>query len=463
MDGTGRRFQGLSGWLLLLLLAWAGGAAASEAPGLLVTVGEVTSSSAVVWVRGSGPGNIRITYGAEGTPPVTRVVPLDASADFTAKIPLGPLTPATRYRYRLIQGRTVEGEFLTAPPAGEMKPVSFLWSGDLGSRNRCRHLKEGYPIFQAMARLRPDFFLFVGDTIYADHRCAGPDRVPGYDFAAKTLNEYRAKHRYNRSDPAVQAFFRATSVYAIWDDHEVRNDFAGSIDPLMPLGRRAFLDYWPILPPAEEAGRLYRKVRWGKLVELFILDTRQYRSPNAETDGPSKTMLGPAQRRWLVEGVAGSAAAWKVVVSSVSLSIPTGRDARDSWTNANLLGIPEPGAGFAAERTAILKAFHERKVKNLLWVVADVHHAELIRHAPWPGFAFHELVAGPLSAVPGRPRPLDQGLQPSSLFAHGGEETFGSVAVDPTGLTVTFYDRSGQALFSRKLPAESLDVSLPFP
>ncbi len=460
----------MRGWLPLLLLAWAGVAAAAEAPGPLVTVGEVTETSAVLWVRGDGPGTVRIEYGTAGAPRAARAAPLDASADFTAKIPLKPLAPATRYRYRLTHGTgepldrgTVEGEFVTAPSAGEARPVTFLWSGDLGSRNRCRHAEEGYPIFRAMARIRPDFFLFVGDTIYADHRCAGPDMVPGYDFAAKTLGEYRAKHRYNRADPAVQAFFRATSVYAIWDDHEVRNDFAGSIDPLMPLGRQAFLDYWPILPPAEEAGRLYRRVRWGKLVEIFFLDTRQYRSPNAEADGPAKTMLGPAQRRWLIEGVAGSTATWKVIVSSVSLSIPTGRDARDSWTSANLLGIPEPGAGFAAERTAILKALCERRVKNLVWVVADVHHAEMIRHAPWSDFTFHELAAGPLSAAPGRPRPLDRGLHPVSLFAHGGEETFGGVAADPTGITVTFYNRTGRAIFSRTLPAEPLDVSPAFP
>ena len=64
-------------------------------------------------------------------------------------------------------------------------------------------------------------------------------------------------------------------MYAIWDDHEVKNDFAGPSEPLMPVGRQAFLDYWPIPPPPDEPTRLYRKVRWGKLLEVFILDTRQ--------------------------------------------------------------------------------------------------------------------------------------------------------------------------------------------
>ena len=111
------------------------------------------------------------------------------------------------------------------------------------------------------------------------------------DFRARNLRGFRAKHQYNRADPAFAAFLRTTSVYAIWDDHEVVNDFAGPSEPLMPVGRQAFLEYWPIEPPAGDRTRLYRRARWGRLVDLFILDTRQYRSPNTMSDGPDKTML----------------------------------------------------------------------------------------------------------------------------------------------------------------------------
>jgi len=125
-------------------------------------------------------------------------------------------------------------------------------------------------------------------------------------FIARTLPQYHAKHRYNRADGAVQEYFRRTPVFAIWDDHEVRDNFAGPGEPLMEPGRRAFIDYFPIRPPREEPGRLYRQFRWGALLEVFILDTRQYRSPNAAEDGPGKTMLGATQRRWLVDAVAAS-------------------------------------------------------------------------------------------------------------------------------------------------------------
>lgn len=438
---------------LLLLLLWPVAAASP----LLVTVGEVTEESVVIWGRGFEAGPLTVDARPEGQgATVTASTPLSPERDFTGTLFLTNLLPATRYLYRLRHGGVeATGAFITAPRRTDSRPVSFLWSGDLGGGSHCRHVRDGYPVFRAMKARKPDFFLFVGDTIYADHHCGGRNRVPGYDFVATTLEEFRKKHRYNRADPHVQAYFRTTSVYAIWDDHEVRNDFAGPTEPLMPVGRQAFFDYWPVRPPAEEPGRLYRRVRWGKLLDLFILDTRQYRSDNRQPDGPGKTMLGPAQRRWLVEGVTGSEAVWKVVVSSVPLAVPTGRTARDSWSNATVWGVPgENATGFATERDAILQTFRTRKVKSLIWITADVHHAEVIRHQPWPDFSFHEFIAGPLSASRGRPRPLDMALNPRSLFGLGDVDNFGEVTIDPGSLTVRIFDAVGTLRFEHRITPE---------
>ena len=418
----------------------------------------MTDTSAVVWARGFREEPLTVEYApATGGARAGASVVLSRQADLTGKVFLRGLSPATRYAYRVQHGgETVEGSFVTAPASAEGRPVGFVWSGDLGGGRLCRHIENGYPIFGPMARLKPDFFLFVGDTIYADLRCGGPEWVPGYDFVAGTLDEFRDKHRYNRGDPGVQDFFRATAVYAIWDDHEVKNDFSGPSEPLMPVGRQAFIEYWPIRPPPEDPTRLYRQFRWGKLLDVFILDTRQYRSPNRAPDGPEKTMLGPAQRRWLIDGVSASTATWKAVVSSVPLSVPTGRsDAHDSWSNADRLGFPEEnGTGFALERDLILRALRDRKVKNLFWLTADVHHAEVIRHRPGPDFALYEFIAGPLAATRGRPRPLDMGLNPFSLYGLGDIDNFGEVRVDQQGLTVRIVDVTGKVRFSRTIGPE---------
>ena len=436
----------------LLVLVTATTTAHGADPALLVTVGEVTDTFAVLWARAPATGRVAVRYApsADAGSAEPRLVEGEAepARDQTVKLRLDSLRAGTRYRYTVSQGTVaVEGEFASAPAPGSAAPVRLSWSGDLGSRAHCRHVTAGYPIFHALARHRPDFFLFVGDTIYADQICAGPDRKPGSDFRASSLEEFRAKHRYNRADPGVQAFFRQTAVYGIWDDHDVRNDFAGPSEPLMPVGRQAFLDYFPIVPPAEEPGRLYRRVRWGRVLEVFILDTRQYRSRNTDLDGPDKTMLGAEQKRWLLAAVTGSSATWKVVVTSVSLSIPTGRPARDSWTSANFFGFPEPGAGFATERDAVLEAFRSAGVRNLVFLTADTHHAEILRHEPTAAWSFHEFSAGPLAAFYGLSRPVDQGLNPHTLFALGGIENFGVVDADADTLTVRIIDVNGTVRF----------------
>lgn len=420
--------------------------------------GEITPASAVVWVRGLREEDVTVEVSPAGGAPAASVrARATAGTDLAVKAVFANLSPATRYLYRARQGDDrAAGEFTTAPAPDDRARVIFLWSGDLGGGGFCRPREGGYRIFDVMTRRSADFFLFVGDTIYADVACDKPGTVPQGETRATTLSQFHARYRYNREDPAFQRLLARTSTYAIWDDHEVRNDFSGPTEPLMPAGRQAFIDYWPLMPPADDPTRLYRRARWGRLLEVFILDTRQYRSPNADRDGPAKTMLGPAQRRWLIDAVAASPAVWKVVVSSVSLSVPTGRTARrDSWTGVGVFGLPTDDAtGFATERDAILKELRAGGVKNLVFAVSDVHHAEMIRHEPQRGFVFHEMIAGPLSAGMGRPRPLDDSLNPRSLFAHGGVYNFGEVTVDGQGLTVRFIDVDGAVMFTHALVPE---------
>jgi alkaline phosphatase D len=441
--------------LSLLTLAVVAQAASATATGLLAAIGDVGPTTAVLWARADRETDVAVTYGPVGNTQKSATLRVSRSAGLTGKLRLDDLKPATRYAYRVRATTEVSGEFVTAPAPDTTARVRLIWSGDLGGGSSCRRVDDGYRIFRAIARQEPDVFLFVGDTIYADHVCGGPGLVPGFDFVATTLAQFRAKHAYNHEDPALVALLARTSVSAIWDDHEVRNDFAGPSEPLMPVGRQAFLEYWPILPVAEEPTRLYRSLRWGRLLEVFILDTRQYRSDNCQPDGPSKTMLGAAQRRWLVETVTASNAVWKVVVSSVPLSVSTGRNCRDSWSNATLWGLPEEnGTGFATERDAILRTFRQHGVKNLLFLTTDVHHAELIRHHPTTDFSFHEFIAGPLSATFGRPRPLDQGLNPRSLFAQGGVNNFGEITIEVPHLTARILDEEGRVLFSHVIGPE---------
>ena len=441
----------MSSALLLLGVAPSGLSPAGPLPslerhGVLVTVAEVASDQATLWVRADGLAPVQLRYGpADGAEAREVEIPIEPERDRTGRVTLERLVPGQRYAYAVRQdnARTL-GSFVTAPLAHADTPVRLVWSGDLGANGYCRDVEDCYRIFRAMARRQPDLFLFIGDTVYADQVCGQRPHVPGADYVASTLTEFHGKHRYNRADPALQEFFRTTGVFTTWDDHEVRNNFAGSTEPLMEVGLRALLDYWPIKGPPEEPRRLYRTLRWGRHVEAFILDTRQYRSANADADGPGKTMLGAAQRAWLLRELAASDATWKLIVTSVPLGMFTGGRYSDSWSSANLFGFQRATpTGFAHERDTILAYIRDHGIRNVVFVAGDVHHAELMRHEPSPGFVVHEFVAGPLAARQGYPRFLDRSLNSRSLGSLGFTPNFGELVIDGSTLHVRVLDASG--------------------
>jgi alkaline phosphatase D len=454
----------MSSALLLLSVAPSGLSPAAPLPsmervGVLVTVAEVATDRATLWVRADTSAPVRVRYGPAHDPDALRhaEMVIDAGRDQTGRAVLDTLTPGTRYAYEVLQEEArVRGTFVTAPLRDTDVPVRFLWSGDLGGNGYCRDVEDGYRIFRAMTRRQADLFLFVGDTVYADQICGVRPHAPGADYVASTLAEFHGKHRYNRADPVLQEFFRTTGVYAIWDDHEVRNNFSGSSEPLMAVGLQALLDYWPIGGPTEEPRRLYRSFRWGRHVETFILDTRQYRSANSDADGPEKSMLGTAQRDWLLRGLAASDATWKLVVTSVPLGMFTGGRHSDSWSSANVFGFARATpTGFAHERDAILAFIRARGLRNVVFVSGDVHHAELLRHEPSPGFTVHEFVAGPLAARQGYPRFLDRSLNSRSLGSLGFTPNFGELVLDGSALQVSVLDASGTVRSSLRVGSGS--------
>lgn len=447
------------------------------APDLLpqgIAVGDVTADSAWVWMRTNGPAEVQIEWATQSAwetvktfataiAPVERtaLVTTGADGDYTAVIPLRGLAPATRYRYHVVVRSAGEaersghgtlaarGEFATASGSATVAPVTFAWSGDLGGQQRCRQGPDGYPIFDVIRRQRPDFFLFLGDTIYSDDPCLPPNE-PGADFKAATLEQYRARHRYQRGAASLRRFLEAVPVWAVWDDHEVRNDFSGPFDEQMPAGRRALREYWPIAAQPDDPHRLYRSVRHGADLELFILDTRQYRSKDTDPDGPAKTMLGEPQLRWLLEGLASSTATWKVVATSVPLSIPKGGQGYyDGWS-----GGPN-GPGFERERQVIVDAIVGRALKNVVFIAGDVHYVQANAYDPNGDGAtdFHEFVAGPLSARPGREIPAQDSLHPTRLVNEGGYYNFGLVRVTSASFDLSIVDDRGDVRFSHRIQA----------
>ena len=394
-----------------------------------VVVGDVTARSAVIWARSDREGTLKVQLSGGRHHGVARLE-TRAADDYTGQVVVTGLRPDTSYDYRVGSER---GSFKTAPAAHDPDRVRLAFGGDVAGQNVCRDTREGFPIMETIRAQRPDVFVGLGDMIYADNACNavglyGNAQIVG-PGPAPDLATFWAHWRYNRDDGKSQRLLRSTSYVGVWDDHEVVNDFGPLNDTrstppytpgvhLMPIGLEAFLDYTPIAIAPNTPKRLYRSLRWGKHLELFVLDNRQYRDANLATDSPDrpKTMLGREQLTWLKESLAASDATWKVVVSSVPMSIPTGfppTGGRDGWANF------DQTTGFEQELLDILRFMAGRGIVNTVWITTDIHFAEVFRYRPFassPDFVVHEFATGPLNAGIFPSTDFDTTLNPTRLF-----------------------------------------------
>lgn len=480
--------------LLFLSPSQPAAAAASTGPAIThgVIVGDVRADSAHLWARGATSGwlNVRLAGGAHrATPPVE----LTADYDFTGQIELTGLRSDTTYSYRAWvsagpgrgrRGHEVEGSFRTAPRATDRADVRLAYGGDVSGQNVCRDVTDGIPIARTIEDWHPDIFVGLGDMIYADDVCLpvgryGNDQIARAQAQATDLPGFWAHYHYNRSDAGLQSLLAAAPYVGVWDDHEVVNDFGPLTDTratppydpgvhLMPLGRQAFLDYTPITREASDPNRLYRSIRYGANLELIILDTRQYRDANSALDDQPtpKSMLGAEQLAWLKTTLASSTATWKVIVSSVPMSVPTGFPAangRDGWANF------DQATGFERELLDILRFAQQHGVDDLFWITTDVHFGEVFRYTPFadaPGFHVYEMATGPMNSGIFPNLDFDTTLSPQRLAMVGpataNEVTtwaqakswfnFGTLEIDEDGtLKAGIVDTAGDRRFEMRL------------
>jgi len=356
--------------------------------------------------------------------------------------------------------------FTTAAKEGD--DFSFIFSSCLGGQGYGRS-KDGWKIFDEMAKHTPNFFLFTGDTIYAD--CKIPEvaklfdgttrvNIP-HDVECRTIDQFRDRYKYQLDDPLYARFLSTTSTYVVWDDHEIYDDWGGGKlleeDPeLLKAGVKAFFEYWPVLGVTEKSPtgkRLYRNFKSGA-AEFFILDARGYRDKHTvykHSNTPQlDNMLGKPQMKWLLTSLKYSNALWKIVVSSVPLSFPTGFprpevDGYDGWTADRALFY-------------LFGNIRETGVENLLFITGDVHFPYLLSYDPFiDGTPFcYEVGATPMSAIPLAPSKPDPTLNPTMIWSAGefvkGPMNFGHVQVHSNGnLKIRFIKEDGVVMFEKTL------------
>lgn len=472
-----------------------------------VGAGDPAGGRAIVWAHVDRPSRMVVEYATtESFSDSRRVRGPIATPDtgLTARVRIGDLRPGQDLFYRVrfedssdsrVSSEPVVGRFRTPPSAG--RAVRIAWSADtVGQGWGIDTARGGLRLFETMRQAEPDLFVNVGDTIYADQplreTVALDDGTtwrnivtPAKSKPAETLDEFRGCHLYNRLDDHYRRFAGEVGQVAMWDDHEVRDNWYPAqilgdrapyaekrVDVLAGRARQAFLEHYPIALDSGGGARIFRSVPFGPLVDVFALDMRSYRGPNSENRqgvaSAATSFMGAAQTRWLADGLSRSRATWKIVAADMPLGLVVGHQPgfHEAVANADN-GVP---LGRELEIAELLKTLKARGVRNVVWVTADVHYCAAHHYDPARARGvdfdpFWEFVAGPAHAGTFPPNPLDATFGPEVRFSgvppdlapnrppSAGLQFFGLLEVDPRSrvLTVSLVNSAGARVFSTQL------------
>lgn len=477
-----------------------------------VMAGDVIPSAAMIWSRSDRPARMMVTWrtserGASHTVTGPHCI---GATDYTGRVELLQLPPDQTILYDVVfqdltnaraLSEPVRGRFRTAPAT--RRDVRFLWTADqVGQGWGINPEWGGLRIYEAMAKTEPDFLVMSGDAIYADGPLKPEVALPGggtwrnimteeKSKVAETLDEFRGQYRYNLLDEHLRRFSATTSQIWQWDDHEAMNNWSPGKSVLdndqykeknVPLmvarATRAFLEYAPMRHSASETERIYRRISYGPLLDVFVIDMRSYRGLNTwnrqEQRGPETEFFGAAQLEWLKQDLRRSTAVWKVIASDMPLGllVRDGRDAQGRDRYENSANGDGPPLGRELEIADLLRSIKRDRVRNVVWFTADVHYTAAHfydpRKARFTDFdPFWEFVSGPMHAGtfgPGRtddtfgPQVVFQKSPPkgqSNLPPSAGMQFFGEVHISgkTRAMTVTLRDLAGARLHEQVIPA----------
>ena len=283
------------------------------------------------------------------------------------------------YRFRVSGQISATGRTRTAPHANSS-----------GGRLRvalasCQNWQNGYfTPYADMLSQDPDFVLFVGDYIYESAPSGGGPRRHEGTGEPYSLVQYRNRYAQYRTDPDLLAMHANTPWVVTFDDHEVDNDWAGEVpqDPdkqshdafvaRLTAAFQAYYEHMPVRASAVPNGphiQMYRRLEFGRLMRLNVLDTRQFRSDQATTqagaEDPAMTMMGAEQKQWLLHGLRHSPARWNVIASQIMMA------ETDTLLGAGKQWFYDAWDGYQVERNALLEDF--KSVRNPVVLSGDRH------------------------------------------------------------------------------------------
>jgi len=349
-------------------------------------------------------GDVPVTYeiaGDEAMRDIVRrgVADAEAAYGWSVHADVSGLQAARHYWYRFRCGDAVSavGRAVTAVAAAT--PVERMRFGFVS----CANYEHGYfAAYRHLADENPDMVLFLGDYLYESVEQVRPTvRLHSDVIEAATLPTYRNRYAQYRLDADLQRLHAAAPALVTWDDHEVGNDYADRWsqyydDPDLFLRRRAaayqaFYEHMPVRPilsrPDGPVMRIYDRFTFGDLLEISMIDGRQYRSRPAcyappdrlrghlesdancpERRAEGRTMIGFAQENWLGLGLANSKAKWNVIAQDVLMA-----QLRQKMLDGNFGFWTDDWDGFPASRRRLLQRIAQTRVSNPVVVGGDIH------------------------------------------------------------------------------------------
>jgi alkaline phosphatase D len=358
-------------------------------------------------------GEVRVTLVPEGETAgmSSDWLPVDVTRDFTRQIPFTGLEAATRYGVKVesrdasgVSGSVEEGTFHTAPARDTQGTVAFVvvTCGDFPRRD---DPANGHRIYASMLELKPDFFVHTGDIEY-------------FDKPEPWANSPQlARFKWNRifALPLQRAFHREVASFFMYDDHDIlRNDCW----PGQTFGTLTFAEGVQIFHEQTPSGPLpYRTVRYGKDLQIWLVEGRVGRSANTDPDGPEKTIWGAAQKEWFRETVAASDATFKVVLTPTPIVGPDRGSKKDNLSNEGFRTEGDELRRFIGAQPGMIVVTGDRH-----WQYASID----------PVSGTREFGCGPSSDMHAggySPRPGDEQVQKFFRLKGG----FLSVVVEPHG------------------------------
>ena len=428
-------------------------------------LGAVTDTTAGIWVRTAEATGFEVVATGDGERH-TASGTTSAARDYTGTATLADLSPDTTYSYQVLvdtgtppapqpqsqpqshgagagvgapafrpaqpqseaQSQSRTYTLRTSPPPGAPGTVTIAFGGCAG------YTPANERMWDTIAAHSPQALLLLGDNVYVDL----PEQ-PG------PFHDYTYYQRQSR--PEFRRLVSATPVYAVWDDHDAAFDDIW-LGPYVdrPAWKQPMVEHFrrnwnnPVSWSSALAGVWFR-FSIGD-VDFFLLDGRTYRTnPFVE----ERTMLGPVQKAWLLDGLRGSEATFKVIASPVAWADGAKPGSRDTWS------------GFPEEREEIFGFVEENDVTGVVLLSSDRHRSEAWAIERESGYAFHDLLSGQLTNIHTHP------IEPGALFSYNLKDSFGlltfETAEEEPRVTYEIYSIDDELIETLVIPHSDLAVA----